>query len=38
MRSAARQIAQIHGDADVARAALEVSPYAALREDAFLRP
>ncbi len=30
-------IAQIHGDADVARAALDVEPYAALREDAFLR-
>jgi riboflavin kinase len=33
-----RQIAQIHGDADVARAALELQPYAALRHDAFLRP
>lgn len=31
-------IAQIHGDADVARAALDLPPYAALRDDAFLRP
>ena len=31
-------VAQIHGDADVARAALELEPFAALRFDAFLRP
>ncbi len=29
--------AQIHGDADVARAALELPPFAALRDDDFLR-
>ena len=31
-------IAQIRGDADVARAALELPPYAPLRDDPFLRP